>query len=155
TFALHVDSTITTATVDSALQVGTARLQRCDATPAADQDVACGVTLRRSGAIGAFGVTGDGNDVITTNAQMNAVINNGVARVKVVTSISACGGQINPSFIGCGLIGASGIVSESGLGVPLTGEELTHEFGHNQGLGHRGDAGQPPKIGNPFMQNPL
>jgi hypothetical protein len=72
-----------------------------------------------------------------------------------VTSISACGGQINPSIIGCGYVGASGIVSESGLGVNLTGEELDHEFGHNQGLGHRGDPGQPPAIGNPLLQNPL
>jgi len=155
TFALHPDSAIPTATVDSALQTGTRLLQRCDATPAADQDVACGVTLRRSGGIGTFGTTGDGLDVITTDAEMNTVIADGAARVKIVTSISACGGQINPSIIGCGFVGASGIVSESGLGVTLMGEELTHEFGHNQGLGHRGDPGQPPKVGNPLMQNPL
>jgi hypothetical protein len=155
TFALHPDSAITTATVDSALQFGTRLLQRCDATPAADQDVACGVTLRRSGAIGTFGATGDGLDVITTDAEMNTAIGDPAARVKVVTSISACGGQINPSIIGCGYVGGVGIVSESGLGVNLTGEELTHEFGHNQGLDHRGDSGAPPAVGNPLLQNPL
>jgi hypothetical protein len=155
TFALHPDSTMATATIDSALQVGSRRLQRCDRIVVADQDVACGVTLRRSGGVGTFGSAGDGLDIITTQAEMNTVINDGAARVKVVTLISACGGQINTSIIGCGFVGASGIVSESGLGVQLTGEELTHEFGHNQGLGHRGDAGQPPAVGNPFMQNPL
>src|SRR5258705_440013 len=81
--------------------------------PAADQDVACGVTLRRAGAIGTFGVTGDGNDVITTGAEMTAVLGIGGGLVKVVTSISACGGMINNSFIGCARPGS--IVSESGL----------------------------------------
>jgi hypothetical protein len=155
TFVRHVDTPFTAATVDPALTFGTRLLQRCDRIAAPDQDVACGVTLRRSGAIGTFGVTGDGNDVITTDAEMTAVINLGAARVKVVTSISACGGQINASIIGCGNVGAAGIVSESGLGTNLLGEELTHEFGHNQGLGHRGDAGSPPAIGNPLLQNPL
>jgi hypothetical protein len=155
TFALHPDSTISTATVDSALQFGTRLLQRCDRIVVADQDVACGVTLQRSGAIGTFGSTGDGLDVITTDAEMNTAIGDGAARIKVVTSISACGGVINASIIGCGFVGASGIVSESGLGVNLTGEELTHEFGHNQGLGHRGDPGEPAAVGNPLMQNPL
>jgi hypothetical protein len=155
TFAVHPDASITTTTVDSALQFGTRLLQRCDATPAPDQDVACGVTLQRSGGLGTFGSTGDGLDIITTQSEMDSVIGDGAARVKVVTSISACGGQINPSIIGCGYVGASGIVSESGLGVSLTGEELTHEFGHNQGLGHRGDPGEAPAIGNPLMQNPL
>jgi hypothetical protein len=155
TFVRHVDTPFTTATLDPALAFGTRLLQRCDRISAPDQDVACGVTLRRSGAIGTFGVTGDGNDVITTQAEMNAVISLGAARVKVVTSISACGGQINTSIIGCGFVGAVGIVSESGLGTNLLGEELTHEFGHNQGLGHRGDAGSPPAVGNPLLQNPL
>jgi hypothetical protein len=155
TFSLHPDSTISAATIDSALVFGSRLLQRCDATPAPDQDVACGITLRRSGGIGTFGAAGDGLDVITTDAEMTTVIGDSSARIKVVTSISACGGSINPSIIGCGFVGGVGIVSESGLGVNLTGEELTHEFGHNQGLGHRGDPGQPPAIGNPFMQNPL
>ena len=155
TFARHPDTTMPTATIDSALQFGTRILQRCDATPVPDQDVACGVTMRRSGAVGTFGATGDGLDIITTDAEMNTVIADGAARIKVVTSISACGGQINPSIIGCGYVGASGIVSESGLGVNLTGEELDHEFGHNQGLGHRGDPGQPAAVGNPILQNPL
>jgi hypothetical protein len=156
TFALHPDSTFPTATADSALVFGTRLLQRCDdPTPAPDQDVACGVTMRRSGAIGSFGATGDGLDVITTQAEMDTVIANPAARIKVVTSISACGGQINPSIIGCGYVGAVGIVSESGLGINLTGEELDHEFGHNQGLGHRGDPGQPPAVGNPILENPL
>jgi hypothetical protein len=155
TFVRHVDTPFTTATLDPALAFGTRLLQRCDRIAAADQDVACGVTLQRAGAIGTFGVTGDGNDVITTDAEMNAVIALGAARVKVVTSISACGGIINTSIIGCGFVGAVGIVSESGLGTNLLGEELTHEFGHNQGLDHRGDAGAPPVIGNPILQNPL
>jgi hypothetical protein len=155
TFVRHVDTPFTTATLDPALAFGTRLLQRCDQISATDQDVACGVTLRRAGAIGTFGVTKDGNDVITTQAEMNAVIGLGAARVKVVTAISACGGQINASIIGCGFVGAVGIVSESGLGTNLLGEELTHEFGHNQGLGHRGDAGSPPAVGNPLLQNPL
>jgi hypothetical protein len=153
TFVRHADTPFTTGTVDPALAFGTRLLQRCDRIAAADQDVACGVTLQRAGAIGTFGVTGDGNDVITTGAEMTAVLGIGGGLVKVVTAISACGGMINNSFIGCARVGS--IVSESGLGTNLLGEELTHEFGHNQGLGHRGDAGSPPAIGNPILQNPL
>jgi len=155
TFARHVNSAFTTAFLDPALQFGTRLLQRCDATPAADQDVACGVTLRRSGTIATFGTAADGNDVITTQAQMDTVIALSVARIKVVTAISACGGVIDPSIVGCGYVGSSGIVSENGLTTELTGTEITHEFGHNQGLNHRGDPGAPAAIGNPLMENPV
>lgn len=155
TFARHVNTTITTATVDQALQVGSQLMQACDSRITSDQDVACQVTVQRNGAIGTFGTATDGLDVITTDAEMNTVVGNNVARVKVVTSISACFGTINPSIIGCAYYDISGIVSESGLGVNLMGEELVHEFGHNQGLRHRGDPGQPAAVGNPFMQNPL
>ena len=76
-------------------------LQRCDRMASANQDVACGVTLQRAGAIGAFGVTGDGNDAVARPSRMTAVLGIGGGLVKVVTAISACGGVINNFVHGC------------------------------------------------------
>jgi hypothetical protein len=65
----------------------------------------------------------------------------------VVTAITKCGGSGPPpgfTIIGCGAVGGHGIVSVNSLAGNQLGVEITHEFLHNQGRGHRGDAGEAP-----------
>jgi hypothetical protein len=146
TVARHVDTPLILADAQGAMTNANTTIQTCNATPTANEDVACQVTLQVAGGLGTFGTTGDGGDVITTNGEMNALINSGTADVMVVTMMSACGGQVNASIIGCGNVGARGIVSENltSLGEPLLGIEIAHEFLHNQGRNHRGDPGEGP-----------
>jgi len=158
TFARHVDTTFTLATAQTAMTNASTVVQTCDATPDANQDVACQVTMQVSDGIGTFGAANDGGDIIDTDAKMNALINSGTANVTVVTAITRCGGS-GPgpglTIIGCGNVGARGIVSVNSLAGNLLGVEITHEFLHNQGHNHRGDAGEaamtPGAILNPVL----
>lgn len=141
TFARHVDTVFTAATAQTAMTNASTVIQTCDGTPAADEDVACQVTMQVSGgAVGTFGAAGDGGDIITSNAEMNALINSGTADVMVVTAIMFCGGPPGPglTIIGCGNVGALGIVSVNTLPGNMLGVEISHEFLHNQGHEHRG-----------------
>lgn len=157
-FARHVDTPFTLTTANTAMTNATTVIGACDATPTADQDVACQVTMQvAGGTIGSFGAVGDGGDVISSNAEMNALINSGTANVMVVTAIGFCSGPAGPglTIIGCGNVGARGIVSVNTLAGNLLGVEITHEFLHNQGHGHRGDAGEaamtPGAVLNPVL----
>jgi hypothetical protein len=148
TFARHVNTPFTLATAQTAMTNANTVIQTCDGTPNANEDIACQVTMQvAGGAIGTFGATGDGGDVILTDAAMTALINSGTANVMVVTAIGRCGGA-GPApgltIIGCGNVGAQGIVSVNSLAGNLLGVEITHEFLHNQGHGHRGTAGEGP-----------
>jgi hypothetical protein len=157
TFARHVDTPFTLATAQTAMANASTVIQACDGTPNADEDVACQVSMQVSGnTVGTFGTTGDGGDIITTNAEMNALINSGTADVMVVTAIMFCGGPPGPglTIIGCGNIGARGIVSVNSLPGNMLGVEITHEFLHNQGHDHRGDAGEGPTTPNAIL-NPV
>ncbi|MBI3447299.1 MAG: HYR domain-containing protein [Acidobacteria bacterium] len=158
TVARHVDTTFTLATAQTAMANATTVIRACDGTPNADEDVACQVTMQVSGgSIGTFGATGDGGDVISSDAEMTALINSGTADVMVVTAIMFCSGPAGPglTIIGCGNVGAQGIVSVNSLAGNLLGVEITHEFLHNQGHNHRGDAGEaaqtPGAILNPVL----
>jgi Tol biopolymer transport system component len=142
TFARHVDTPFTLATAQTAMTNASTVIQTCDGTPNANEDVACQVTMQNSGTIGTFGTTGDGGDIIDTDAKMSALIGSGTADVMVVTAIMRCGGS-GPSapgatIIGCGKTGSKGIVSVNTLAGNLLGVEITHEFLHNQGHDHRG-----------------
>jgi len=145
TFARHVDTPFTSATATTAMTNASTVVGRCDKVVDATQDVACQVTMAVSGTIGTFGTTGDGGDNIDTDAKMSALINSGTANVMVVTLIGRCGGS-GPgpglTIIGCGNVGARGIVSVNSLAGNLLGVEVTHEVLHNQGHNHRGDAGE-------------
>jgi HYR domain. len=148
TFARHVNTPFTLATAQTAMTNANTVIQTCDGTPNANEDIACQVTMQvAGGAIGTFGATGDGGDVILTDAAMTALINSGTANVMVVTAIGRCGGA-GPApgltIIGCGNVGSQGIVSVNTLAGNLLGVEITHEFLHNQGHGHRGTAGEGP-----------
>jgi len=142
TFSRHVDTAFTLANANTAMANASTTVQKCDSTPDANQDVACQVTMSvAGGAVGNFGATGDGGDMILTDAAMNTLINSGTADVMVVTAIGRCGGA-GPgpglTIIGCGNIGRRGIVSVNTLPGSQLGVEITHEFLHNQGHEHRG-----------------
>ena len=145
-FARHVDTNFTQATAQTAMSNATTVIQTCDGTPNADEDVACQVTMQVAGSVGTFGTTGDGGDVVSSDAEMNGLIGSGVALVKVVTAIMFCSGPAGPglTIIGCGLVGGNGIVSVNSLPGNMLGVEVTHEFLHNKGHHHRGEGGEGP-----------
>jgi hypothetical protein len=98
-------------------------------------DVACCVTVSRLGTAGSFGSPGDGLNVIDTSSELNAVIGNGVARVKVVADLNYCGGP-GTNIIGCGNTPGNGIVVVRLGNLNNEGALWLHEYGHNCGLSH-------------------
>ncbi len=99
-------------------------------------DVPCTARFFRSGALGTFGTTGDGLDVITTQAELNTVFNVTTHRAKVVDAVDFCAGSFNTSIIGCGQCDAFGFIVEDWV----QGNVYVHEYGHNVlGCGHRND----------------
>jgi hypothetical protein len=156
TFARHVDTPFTAATATTAMTNASTVVGRCDSRVDTTQDVACQVTMAITGAIGTFGTTGDGGDIADADALITCC--NGTADVLVVTAITLCGGSgPAPGFtiIGCGSVGGHGIVSVNSLPGNQLGVEITHEFLHNQGRRHRGQAGEaamtPGAILNPVL----
>ena len=95
-------------------------------------DIACTVTLARSGNVGVFN-TGDGS--LDTNAELTAVFDL-PGNVKVVDEVNFCAGRFNVSFIGCGLTPGASFITER-FTANQEGILWAHEFGHNQGLQHR------------------
>ena len=86
-FARHVDTPFTLTTANTAMTNATTVIGACDATPTADQDVACQVTMQvAGGTIGSFGAVGDGGDVISSNAEMNVAMYPNVTQVTWVAS---------------------------------------------------------------------
>jgi len=137
TYANHVDtpSRMNDARLDEALT-------RASATAGLENfaaDVACCITVGRSGTARTFGTTGDGLDVVDSAADIQSVLGNSIARVKVVRAIEHCAGP------GTNIIGCSRFPGNTMVVVRLTsasGEGLLwlHEYGHNTGLGHHGDS---------------
>jgi hypothetical protein len=109
------------------------------------------------GSGGTFGQVGDGLNVIDDNAELGAVMNDPVARVKVVAAINYCGG---PGFniIGCASRPGDGIAVVRLDNATDEGVVWLHEYGHNTGLGHAGDFrrimhGTVNGINNGLVQN--
>jgi hypothetical protein len=156
TFARHVDTPFTLGTATTALTNASTVVGKCDKKVDLTQDVACQVTMAVSGSsIPTFGTTGDGGDIADADALISCC--GGLADVLVVTAISKCGGSGAPpgfSIIGCGAVGGHGIVSVNALAGNQLGVEITHEFLHNQGRGHRGDAGEAPMTPGAIL-NPI
>jgi hypothetical protein len=120
--------TLTDAQVDSLLADGSAALQADDG----NGDVACNVSIVRSGAVGQF-TNGDGS--IDTQAELSEIF--GLAgNVKVVDDVNWCANQFNSSYIGCGQTPGTSFITER-FTANQEGILWTHEFGHNQGLPHR------------------
>ena len=139
TYANHVavPNPMTDGRLDSILDEASLRAGRSDYAG----DVGCCITVARSGTAKTFGSTGDGLDVIDNSSELNQVLNNGVARAKVVRAINYCGG---PGFniIGCAWTPGNGmaVVRTSGFGTEAV--LWIHEYGHNTGLPHAPDSRQ-------------
>jgi hypothetical protein len=128
TVSRHNLASLTNADADRILGDATTVLRTNDGPG----DVACSVTLERSGNVGVFS-TGDGS--IGTQAELNAVLNL-PGNAKIVDDVDFCRGSFNTSIVGCGdRPGKSFVIerfnaNEEGIG-------WAHEFGHNQNLRHR------------------
>ena len=137
TVTRHTDTAYTAADFDNALNDVNDRL-KYDNHDCSD-DVPCSVRFFRSGALGTFGTSGDGLDVITTQAELNSVFNVTSHRAKVVDAVNYCAGGFNTSIIGCGRCNAFGFILEEWV----QGNVHVHEYGHNvMGCGHRDDCTQ-------------
>ena len=103
-------------------------------------DVACCVEFHRKGTTRWFGSPGDGLDVIDDAADLAAVLDDPVARVKVVRAINYCGGP-GTNIIGCAWMGRKGAAV---VRLPKGKQESVlwiHEYGHNVGLDHNTASG--------------
>ena len=137
TYANHVDTPnpMDDARLDEALAAASTTAGFEDFA----QDVACCITVGRSGTARTFGSSGDGLDVVDSAGDIQAVLGNSIARVKVVRAINHC------SEPGTNIIGCSRFPGNTMAVVRLTsasGEGLLwlHEYGHNAGLDHNGDS---------------
>ena len=137
TYANHpaISGPMTEVRLDTVLGDANLRAGRADF----GTDVACCISAARSGVAQTFGSPGDGLDTISTDAELNAVLNHPAARMKVVTNISWCGGS-GTNIIGCAWVGGNG-----GAVVRLSSQTdeailWIHEYGHNVGLNHANDS---------------
>gem|GEM_PF-2173315 len=104
-------------------------------------DTACCITVSPPFLVSEpFGATGDGQDVIDNGPELEAILNNPVARVHVVRLIQYCGGG-GGNIIGCAWAPGNGmaVVRQTDLGSESV--LWIHEYGHNTRLPHSLDAG--------------
>jgi HEAT repeat protein len=137
TYANHpaVTSPMTDARLDQILAAASLRMGKSDFA----EDVACCAGVTRSGTQKTFGSAGDGLDVIDNSTELNSVLNNTIARVKVVRVINYCGGT-GTNIIGCAWVGGNGMALVRYGDVGNEGALWAHEYGHNVGLGHNTDS---------------
>jgi hypothetical protein len=105
-YANHVNVTnpMTDARLDLLFAEGSLRLGRADFAT----DTACCTTVSRASTARTFGTPTDGLDAIDNSTELNAVLNNSVARVKVVRAINYCG-STGTNIIGCAWVGGKGM----------------------------------------------
>ena len=136
TYANHPDlpDPMGDARLDALLDLMSLRAGRADFAG----DVGCCVLLARSGSAQTFGTAGDGLDIIDSGSEENAVMNDPIARVKVVRAIHSCGGP-GMAIGGCAWIGGDGIALVRWSNIDTEAVIWMHEYGHNTGLGHASD----------------
>jgi cysteine-rich repeat protein len=132
-FANHPDAPqpIAADRVDAMLEIGSFLTRsEDDAT-----DLGCCTHFVREGDAGVIGATGDGLDIVSTEAELDALLDDRSVRFKVVRAINWCGGP-GTNFSGCATQRGFGAVvvrlSDPGLEAGL----WLHEYGHNAGLEH-------------------
>ncbi|RMG45043.1 MAG: hypothetical protein D6718_08655 [Acidobacteria bacterium] len=126
---------MTDARLDDVLENASLRAGRSDYSG----DVACCITVSRSGTARSFGTPGDGRDTIDSSSEMTSVLNDPAARVKVVRAINYCGG---PGFniIGCAWTPGNGMAVVRLSNINTEAITWIHEYGHNTGLFHVSDS---------------
>lgn len=122
----HTTTSITNAQADAALSSGSNLLK----VKHSASDVACNLTLTRSGNVSSFSVT-DGT--VDSSAEFNQVMGAG-GHIMVVKKINWCGG-LAPNIIGCAPIGGNTLAVVR-YTTSLEGLLWVHEYGHNSGLNH-------------------
>lgn len=89
---------------------------------------------------------------ISSDAEISQIFGMHVGSANIVNfyfvdTISACGGTISASIVGCGELPGNDFVVESSFAAGgFGGELLAHELGHNLGLGH---------LNGSFLMNPF
>ena len=143
TAANHVDvpSKVTATQVDQIAARASSVAQTADFP----EDVACCAGFVRGGAVATFGTAGDGHDSIDNSTELQTVLDQRVARIKVVRVINYCG---NPgtNIIGCSYTPGFGMAV-----VRVSSNEgllWLHEYGHNAGLDH---VNQSNNVMYPFL----
>jgi len=133
TFLNHaaVTNPLTPARLDAVLTESTRRAATADFAG----DVACCSVVERSGNGGTFGSPQDGHDTINDATELNAVIGQAGARVKVVNVINYCAGT-GTNIIGCSYSPGNGMVLVRLSSLAYESVLWLHEYGHNVGLGH-------------------
>jgi hypothetical protein len=137
TYANHVDipSKMSNGRLDAVLEEASLRA----GTANYDGDVACCITVSRGSDARSFGSSGDGLDTIDSSSEISEVLNDNVARVKVVRSINYCGGP-GSNIIGCAQRPGDGMAVVRLSGLDDEAILWLHEYGHNTGLGHVSDS---------------
>lgn len=132
TYANHVDVTkpMDDQRLDRNLEVATAIAGRSNFR----KDVSCCFLLQRSGSAQSFGVADDKFDEIDTQEELDAVLADSIARVKVVQAINFCNGRKRSNVLGCSPKGGTSIVL---VRMTQPSDEAVlwlHELGRNAGL---------------------
>lgn len=122
----HTTTSITNSAADAALSSGSNLLK----IKHSSSDVACNLTLIRSGNVSSFSVT-DGT--VDSSTEFNQVLGAG-GNILVVKKINWCGG-LAPNIIGCAPVPGNALVVVR-YTTSLEGLLWVHEYGHNSGLSH-------------------
>jgi len=132
---VNVTSPMTDDRLDQLMSNGSLRVGRSDFTG----DVACCNEFSRLGTGKTFGTTSDGLDIIDDGTELNAVLSNSIARVKVVRAINYCGSTAT-NIIGCSWVGGDGMAVVRRSDANSEAVLWVHEYGHNVGLSHNTDS---------------
>jgi hypothetical protein len=136
-YANHVNDTspMTDTRLDLIFHDGALRVGRADFST----DVACCATVSRFGTARTFGTSTDGLDIIDNDTELNSVLDNSTARVKVVRAINYCGSS-GTNIIGCSWVSGNGMALVRMSSSASEAVLWVHEYGHNLGLPHNTDS---------------